>query len=272
MGKEMHRFIATAFKTDFNLARLPAEWNSGIVTDPKEIRAKRVLGGGMVYAFSYGALVFWNVEGGERVAEIDNLSRILQASLADRVTADEFIVEVDAGEKPRVEFTKLVIDQLTAERAAVVALLMSQSAAMEYYENLVLQQKIKVVNVITHLQEKGRVPLSPVKLNKFVGEAMATRAEVVGVLHLLDRPDVIWEDQVMDRLYDDIRASFDLTDRFQALEYKLQFIQETVLTVLETKRDSRLYNADLMIIILIVIEVLFTLFDRFHLFGWGSRG
>lgn len=268
-ASKVHRFVATAFKPDFPMHRMPDAWSSTYIpTDSKDTKAKRSVDGGTIYAFNYGVLVFVDVNPAERVAEIDELARALSLDLSEQVTTEGFIVEEAPHEKPRAEFKRLILDYLTPERMAVIALILSQSAAMEYYEGVVAQTKTKVLDLISILQEKGVVPLSPRRLNRFIGAATAMNNEVVGILHVLDKPDIIWEDATMDRLYDDLRAVFDLNDRFQALHFKLQLIRESLLLLLETKRDSRLYGADLMIIFLIVIEVLFSIFQRFHLFGW----
>jgi uncharacterized Rmd1/YagE family protein len=263
------RFVAVAFKPDFIMEDMPPGYsNTHFITDSKDTKAKSALGGGLIFAFSFGVLVFVDVDPKERVAEIDMLSRHLRLDLSERAVTEEFFVEQNNSEKSRAEFKGLVIDNVTAERLAVLALIVAQSAAMEYYERVVTEYKTKVLEVAKKVAGSGSVRMSPRKLNKLVGEALAMRHEVTGVLHMLDKPDIIWEDAVMDKLYEDIRASFDLPDRFQALEYKLQAIQDSLVLLVETVRDSRLYNADILIIVLIVIEVLFAIFERFHLLGW----
>jgi uncharacterized Rmd1/YagE family protein len=264
-----YRFVAVAFKPDFSMPHMPVDYsNTRIITDSKDTKAKNAIGGGLIYAFSFGVLLFIDVNAQERSAEIDNLARHLKIDLSERTVTEEFLVEQIFSEKPRAEFNRLVIDRVTPERLAVLALIVAQSASMEYYEGVVSDYKSRVLEVAKKVAATGSVRMSPRKLNKLVGEALSMRHEVVGVLHMLDKPDIIWEDAVMDKLYEEIRASFDLPDRFQALEYKLQAIQDSLVLLVETVRDSRLYGADVLIIILIVIEVVFALFERFRIFGW----
>ncbi len=45
---------------------------------------------------------------------------------------------------------------------------------------------------------------------------MLQRIVVAGVLHLLDRPDILWADPVFDAIYNEFRASFDLEERFHS--------------------------------------------------------
>lgn len=264
-----HRFVACAFKPDFPLSRLPAEWQAGLVVgEAKESRMKTPATGGRIFLYSYGVLVFQDVSPDAREAEIAALARTLEISLAERVTTEEFLVVEAPDEKPHVEAARLVLKHMTPPRAAVLAQLLAQSAALEYYEGVAGLWKQKTLELVSEVADRGRIPMSQRKLDRFIGEALAVRTEVVGVLHLLDKPDMIWDDPVMDRLYEELRAAFDLSDRFRALEYKLQLIQESLGMLLATKRDARMILAEWLIIVLIVVEVCFTLFQRFHLFGW----
>jgi uncharacterized Rmd1/YagE family protein len=79
------------------------------------------------------------------------------------------------------------------------------------------------------------VPFRTRPLNRFIGEAILVRNEVLSTLHLLDKPDATWEDAAMDQIYDDLRAEFDLADRYVAMKSKLRSIQETLELVLDSR-------------------------------------
>jgi uncharacterized Rmd1/YagE family protein len=83
---------------------------------------------------------------------------------------------------------------------------------------------------------------------------------VLSVLHLLDKPDATWDDPAMDLIYADLRAEFDLGDRYQALESKLRSAHEALQLVLEVARDRRLFVLEVAIVLLILVEVMFTVF------------
>lgn len=254
MENKTHKIIAAAFKEDFSLSELTGDWKSSSFTfDAKECKIKRV-SGGLMYAYSFGAVTFIDVGPIERQAELAELCALMGIAPSAKVTTEEFSVEEGPKEKPRVEYSRMVVDTFSAERAAVVAQTIAQSAAMEYYESLVKDSKNKVMVLVGQMQDKGRVASSPDRLYRKIGDAMAMRGEVIGILHLLDKPDVIWEDKTMDALYSDLRAAFDLADRFKALEHKLKYIQEALEVLAETVRDVRLVRLDLAIIWLIVVE------------------
>ena len=77
---------------------------------------------------------------------------------------------------------------------------------------------------------------------------------MLSILHLLDKPDEAWDDPGMDRIYDELRAEFDLVDRYQALELKLRSVQEALELVLDVARDRRLVLLEAAIVLLIVLR------------------
>jgi uncharacterized Rmd1/YagE family protein len=82
---------------------------------------------------------------------------------------------------------------------------------------------------------------------------------VISVLHLLDKPDEAWEDPGIDRIYDRLRAEFDLVDRYQALEMKLRAVQDSLELVLDAARDRRLVLLESAIVVLIIFEIVLSL-------------
>jgi uncharacterized Rmd1/YagE family protein len=63
----------------------------------------------------------------------------------------------------------------------------------------------------------------------------------------------------MNRIYDELRAEFDLSDRYQALELKLRSVQEGLELLLDVARDRRLVLLEGAIVLLIVIELALTI-------------
>jgi uncharacterized Rmd1/YagE family protein len=133
---------------------------------------------------------------------------------------------------------------------------------MEYYERIVTDLFSRTTALVDPLEKSGTVPLRTRQLNRFIGQAIATRSEVITVLTLLDKPDATWDDPAMDRIYDDLRSEFDLIDRYGALEQKLRGVQEALQLVLDVARDRRMWLLEMSIAMLIVVEVLLELWRR----------
>jgi uncharacterized Rmd1/YagE family protein len=208
-----------------------------------------------VFIYSFGAIIFHNMGQAGREAELLRLRRTPMKTSDAQVIADEFTVREVAGARPEAGESSLVVDALTPERASMVALTVEQSVAMEYYERIVDQMFEDTSRFAERLEESGNMSILTGKLHKFIGQAISTRSEVLSVLHLLDKPDVVWDDPGAERIYEAMRADLDLVDRYHALEQKLASVQDALSLVTDVARDRRLVLLEASIVVLIVFEI-----------------
>ena len=143
----------------------------------------------------------------------------------------------------------------------MVALTVAQSAAMDYYERIVEQMFARTDRLVRAAGEgSARCPCARGRCTSSSAPPSATRNEVLSILHLLDKPDEAWDDPGMNRIYDELRAEFDLVDRYQALELKLRSVQDTLEVVLDVARDRRLVLLEATVVVLILLEIVLTFF------------
>jgi hypothetical protein len=69
------------------------------------------------------------------------------------------------------------------------------------------------------------------------------------ILHLLDKPEAIWDDPGADHIYGELRAEFDLVDRYQALELKLRSVRDALELITDVARDRRLVLLEAAIVL-----------------------
>ena len=250
-----HTFYALAFIENLSLRELAAAFPQAEV-GAHQLRLP--LDGGEVFVYPFGAVVFRDTPRERREAELARLLKALPR-LTPEVVLEDFLVREEEGARVSVSAGKLTLDRLTPDRAGIVALTVAQSAAMEYYERIVEQLFQRTGSLVARLETRGTVPLRTRPLHRFIGEAISNRNEVLSVLHLLDKPDAVWEDPAMDRIYADLREEFDLADRYGALELKLRSVQEALELVLDVARDRRLVLLESAIVLLIVVELVLSL-------------
>jgi uncharacterized Rmd1/YagE family protein len=250
-----HTFYALAFVENFSLRELSAAFPEA-EAGAHELRLP--VGEGELFVYPFGALVFRDTPRERREAE---LARVQQAlpRLTPEVVREDFLVREEESARVSLSAGALTLDRLTPGRAGIVALTVGQSAAMEYYERIVEQLFQRTGSLVARLETRGTVPFATRPLHRFIGEAISTRSEVLSVLHLLDKPDAVWDDAAMDRIYADLREEFDLADRYGALEMKLRSVQEALELVLDVARDRRLVLLESAIVLLIVVELVMSL-------------
>lgn len=258
-----HSFHAVAFEENLNLREIATNFPEAKLS-AHHLRIA-VDSPGDTFVFPFGAIVFHDAGPERREAALATLHRA-RPGLTTQVVHEEYTVREDAT-VGRVGFDTngtLVVDKMTHGRANVIALTVAQSAAMEYYERIVESLFARTAALVERLERRGTVAMRVRPLHRFIGEAVATRAEVLEVLHLLDKPDAAWDDPAMSDIYDDLRAEFDLSDRYRALESKLRSVQEALELVLDVVRDRRLVLLEAAIVLLIVFEIILTLTRAFH--------
>jgi required for meiotic nuclear division protein 1 len=247
-----HQFTAIAFEENLPLRELVAAF-PGAQLGRRELQVP--CDGGEIFFYPFGAVVFHDVPSERRDMELARLHRA-RPGLTTQVVRESFTVREEAGARVDIVDGTLVVDALTPSRAAVVALIVAQSAAMEYYERIVEELFAGTTALVDPLERDGTVSLRTRGLHRFIGRAIGTRSEVITVLSLLDKPDATWDDPALDRIYDDLRAEFDLLDRYGTLTQKLQGVQEALELVLDVARDRRMWLLELAIFLLIAFEVL----------------
>jgi uncharacterized Rmd1/YagE family protein len=252
MAARTHQFDAVAYVENFSLRELASAMGGG------KLRAHELrfsLGGdGDVFLYPFGAAVFHDVPAGQREEWLARI-RTAMPKLTTKVVAESFSAREEPGARTGVVAGSLQLPALGPARIAAVAFVVAQSAAMEYYERLVEDLFARTDALVAPLERRGTVSTRTRKLHQFIGEAIASRNEVLSVLHLLDKPDEVWDDPELDRIYDDLRAEFDLADRYQALESKLRGVQDSLELVLDVARDRRMWILEVSIAILILVEL-----------------
>jgi uncharacterized Rmd1/YagE family protein len=260
LAETVHTFHALAFVENFSLKELAALYPEAKRTHHQLWYAAS--SGGNVYLFASGAVVFQDVGQAGREMEVLRLRRALPKLSDTQVLTEEFSVRELPGARPDIQGGVLVLDELTFERAGVVTLTIAQSAAMEYYERIVDQMFTETDRLVDRLEKAGTMPIFTRKLHRFIGAAIGTRSEVLSVLHLFDKPDAAWDDPGAEKIYEQLRAEFDLVDRHQALELKLRSVQDALQLVTDVARDKRLVWLEISIVLLIVLEIGLNLIRR----------
>ena len=253
----IHSFFATAFVENLPLKELVSAYAEA-KRSPREIWFQPA-SGGTVFIYPFGAVVFFDVAPEVRASELQRLARVRPGLTKAQVLNEELSVREMPDARPDIENGILVVDALSFERASVVALTVAQSAAMDYYESIVDQMFVTTDKLGEELEKAGTMPMRTRHLHKFIGATVGTRSEVLSILHLLDKPDAAWDDPGADRIYQKLRAEFDLVDRYQSLELKLRAVQDTLEVITDVARDRRLLLLEATVVLLILFEIVLSL-------------
>lgn len=110
----------------------------------------------------------------------------------------------------------------------------------------------------------GRVPGGRRNLLKLIGKALLVEHRVAGRVAVEDKPDVLWDQPELERLFSRLQDEYELTERAAALANKLTVIQTTTRALTDLIDAQRSLRLEVTIVLLILAEVVMTFFPWGH--------
>ena len=117
------------------------------------------------------------------------------------------------------------------------------------------------------LARNGRAPWNRRSMLKLIGQALLVQHRVSGRDAVEEKPDIRWDRPDLERLSARVEDEYELKERAQALQRKLDVIVETgraLTDVLDTDRSTRL---EATVVVLILVEVFVGLWQIFSFRG-----
>ncbi len=217
---------------------------------------------GYVALFRYGVAVFINIPPLEQQNRID---QTLQFYLEEPITAgEEESVEVSIApdQEERVQGERVTLRELSVPRLQILAEVMARSVFLADYEARI-NQSFDIVEPLALKLSRSWGPWTSGQLLKTIGTALATEHEMVGRAVVTEKPDLLWEHSELEGFYLMLENDFELRERDTALVRKINLVSRTAQTSLEVLHSRRSLRVEWYIVILIIVEILLTLFELF---------
>lgn len=206
-------------------------------------------------AYDFGAIVFVGVETAECERLIAELTKKLVGEPHPPLT-ESFSIEVAAEKAMEVRFDRVVMPALDLGAVEIVAEVLAQSVAMDYYADDVAEIEAETDRIATELRKVGRFKGRVQNTLQFIGLCIATRNDILSTLALFDKPDATWENEQLDRLWNGLRKMLEVDDRYRALDAKLRMFQDNLVLLVDLARQRQTLTLELAVVILILLEML----------------
>jgi len=79
---------------------------------------------------------------------------------------------------------------------------------------------------------------------------------------ILDKPDIAWENELYDQLYQKLARYYELSRRYKNVTTKLDHAFEVASVLLEIHSESKANFLEWMIILLFVLEIVISLIEK----------
>ncbi|OGG80722.1 hypothetical protein A3A39_00150 [Candidatus Kaiserbacteria bacterium RIFCSPLOWO2_01_FULL_54_13] len=211
-----------------------------------------------MFVFSFGAVVFVNIDKDTQTATKKALHKFLRAPVRKDSYHESYILR--QGEKElNVGEAAAELPSINTGEIEIAARILAQSVALEYIEDLTDEILSNIESINSGL-EKGKLPQSSRAVLRLFAQNNSIIQFVISKLALLDKPDIAWENERLEVLFSQLADMFELRSRFRNVEYKIGFARENsefILTALQSRRESFL---EIIIIVLIAIDILLYFF------------
>jgi len=214
---------------------------------------------GYAVVFRFGVVVFIGMNESERQELIERMRPLI----ANPVTLPSCeALEVTLGEADQLDKEgRLVLRDASPERLQVVAGALAKSAVLGYYE-LALGQVFDRIESLADNFRAGSYRVGDRELLREIGDVLLAQTKMVGRVEVAEKPESTWDHPEFDRLYERLAVEYELRDRDKALTRKLEVVSDTAHTHLELLYNRRTLRVEWYIVILIVFEIVLTLYEK----------
>ena len=214
-----------------------------------------------IYVFKYGVVCFLNHSEVEMTGFLQLISAYCKNPLKERLN-DEFEIETDAP-KIHLGFNKVSITEHDTEMLRLIMMHVSQSVALDHFENLT-NKLLEETNSHTQVLEiKGKLDLSGSRLKKYIGKTLNLKNRIAENLYIFDSPEETWEDENLSKLDHGLKKTFDLQSRFRTIEEALAIVKENLELFKDLLQYRQSMTLEWVIIILIAVEVINLIIEKF---------
>ncbi len=252
------RTTARAFLLAERINTVGLERGDMISTTPLAFRLGHT---GVAVLFRYGVAVLIGLNAVEEDEFLHGLEHRMIGKLARR---EEEIATIDLAPQQDDQIPPggpISLQNLSPDRLILIAEALAKSTVLARHEREVAAVFDTTEPFARELAKSGRMHGGRRAILQQIGNALSVRHRVTGPVAVSEKPDILWDQPQLERLYARLEDEYELKERSEALNRKLAVVAESaqVLTdIIDTRRALRL---ELIIVFLILTELLITIYQ-----------
>jgi len=217
---------------------------------------------GLAMLFRYGVVVLFNVSEAGQKTWLKEIKERIEKPYRRHETEETRVLISAPAEGVSVEGISLAA--LTLPRLQVVATALARSVALAYDETA-MAGAFDLIEPLARELDKPRASGRVLKeVLRHIGSTLLVQQKMIGRVEIADKPDILWEQPELERLYARLEDEYELMERSAVLERKLELIERTAETTLDLVQARRTLRVEWYIVALIVFEVFLTLYEMWN--------
>lgn len=215
---------------------------------------------GYAVLLRHGAVVLFGIDPIQQERFLTDLGKRVEDRY-EKVETERAHIRV--GDADGAEPDAIIIKEVTIDRLQVIAEILGKSVILGRYETEIGDAFRKVEPLAVQMRGSPRkLPWKQPQLVAQIGESILAEHQLVGSAEIGEKPELLWENPDLDRIYIRLEAEYEIRERHAALERKLAVVSGTARTMLELSQARRSLHVEYYIVGLILFEIVLSLYDR----------
>ena len=210
---------------------------------------------GLAMLFRYGAAVSFNLTPEEHRQLVAQLRERVQGTVNRPETEDTTIFVSPPNADSVITTEGIGLYDFSLSRLKIVAIVLARSVALARYETAMAAAFDLVEPLALQVEQEARGRRMR-ELLRHIGGVLLIQHKMVGRVEIQEKPELIWDQPELERLYLRLEAEYELRERNAVLERKLAIISRTAETTINLLHNRRMLRVEWYIVVLIVVEVI----------------
>jgi len=206
------------------------------------------------YYFNFGVMVFVGYSDDEMKYAVKTVQSYLKNPLATWLR-DDHNIKVEESSDIAFNFDELIVKKLDSNVIRITMFNLAQSVALDYYHDVTENLLTEIKGFANELEYTGKLKISRNNMMRFLGRALNTQNDIAENIYIFDEPELVWDDEFLDKLHQGLTKHFDLRVRFNEIEYTLRIIKDNLTVFRDITHQRESNTLEYIIIVLIMVEV-----------------
>jgi required for meiotic nuclear division protein 1 len=223
----------------------------------------KLAGGGVAVLFRHGVAVLLDAPPAAEQALRERLEPLVAHRYRSH-EAEELDVRIEEGRPEGLQDGALVLQSASLERLQLVAEALSKSVVLGHYEARIAADFERIEPFALELERHGRIRGRTGEHLKRIGTLLLMEDRMVGRAQIGDKPELLWEHPRLEGLNALLEDEFEIRERLDALDRKLELAARTERTLVDLMGARHALRVEWYIVGLIAFEIGLTVFDMWR--------